>query len=87
MVYKLLLNLIGSLLLYSEFNISLICFLWHIRATHIVLIYLLWYIRRIRQQTVQSNASAYGTSSLPCGCSDDLRAARFGHFASKPETK
>ena len=65
---------------------TLICLLWHIRAAHIVLIYLLWYIRRIRQQTVQSNSLTFAYGSSSCGCSDDLRAARFDHFASEPET-
>ena len=50
-----------------------------------VLIYLLWYIRRIRQQTVQSDALTFAYGSSACGCSDDLRAVRFDHFASKPE--
>ena len=67
-------------------HITLICLLWHIRAAHIVLIYLLWYIRRIRQQTVQSNALTFAYGSSACGCSDDLRAVRFHHFASMPET-
>ena len=72
MVFELLLNLIGSLLLYSELILTLICLLWHIRAAHIVLIYLLWYIRQIRQQTVQSNAVTFAYGSSACGCSDDL---------------
>ena len=50
----------------------MICLLWHIRAAHIVLIYLLWYIRRIRQQTVQSDALTFAYSSSVGGCSDDL---------------
>ena len=37
-----------------------------------MLIYLLWYIRRIRQQTVQSNALTFAYGSSACGCSDDL---------------
>ena len=70
MVYKLSLNLIGSLLLYSE----------HMRTAHIVLIYLLWHIRRIRQQTVQYGSSPVvdsvwsgSTTLLLRDCSFEIR--------------
>ena len=46
---------------------TLICLLWHIRAAHIVLIYLLLHIRRIHQQTVQSNAWTFTYGSSPVG--------------------
>ena len=84
MVYELLLNLIGSLLLYSEFILHRFAFYGIFEQ--LILIYLLWYIRRIRQQTVQSNALTFAYGSSACGCSDDLRAVRFDHFASMPET-
>ena len=35
---------------------------------------------------MQSNALTFTYGSSPCGCSGDLRAARFNHFASKSET-
>ena len=40
----------------------------------------------VRQQTVQSNALTFTYGSSPCGCSGDLGAARFNHFASEIES-
>ena len=83
MVYKLLLNLIGSLLLYSlsSYYIDL-PFMAHSSSSYCIDIPFMVYSTDLSANC----AVKYGTCSSPCGCSDDLRAARFDHFASKPET-
>ena len=58
------------------------------KLLHIVLIYpfFVYSTDSSANCAVKCLTFAYGTFSSPCGCSDDLRAAKFDHFASKPET-
>ena len=84
MVYNLL---IGSLLLYSEF-IDL-PFMAHLSSSYCIDIpFMVYSTDSSANCAVKCFNFAYGNrdGSSACGCSDDLRAVRFDHFASKPET-
>ena len=63
MLYELLSNLIGSILLYYDFIF--------VQVTHIAWIYLLWWIRLIRQQFVV-NCSSSGRCSSAHFISSDV---------------
>ena len=85
MVYKLLLNFIGSLLLtLSSYYVDL-PFMAHSSSSYCIdLPFMVYSTDSSANCAIKCLTFAYGSS--PCGCSDDLRAARFDHFASEPET-